>query len=193
MPTGYTADIGEGKITTLREFALRCARGMGACVMMRDEPWDAQIPERFEPQLDYQQKELAKATALLNDTDTLSPEECELRAQSDFAVAMASHGKYVAEKVVENGRYRDMLTAVEAWQTEAEGIKDFMSEQLRISISDYQPETPKAMTGEEWRRETRNKALWSVAYHEKQIAEEIHRTEMRNIWLAALRRSLPAD
>lgn len=192
MPTGYTEAVGDGTITSLRDFALQCARGMGACVMMRDEPFDAPIPERFEPYLEYNQRELDKASALLRDTDTLTEDECEARAQADFEQAMAGHEKYVSEKNTENERYRAMLDAVSAWETEAEGIKDFMSEQLRISISDYQPEAPKEMTAEEWRAETRRKALWRVSYHEKQIAEEIHRTEMRNLWLAALRRSLPS-
>jgi hypothetical protein len=185
-------DVGDGKITTLREFALRCARGMGACIMMRDEPWDAPIPERFEPSLDYHKRELAKATELLKDADDLSDDECASRAKSDFEAAMASHATYQAKKEEENGRYRAMLDAVEAWETEAEGIKEFMSEQLRISIDKHVSEAPKEMTGEEWRKETARKALWSIAYHEKEIAEEIHRTEMRNLWLAALRRSLPS-
>lgn len=193
MPTGYTAAVGEGKVTTLREFALQCARGMGACIMMRDEPWDAPIPERFEPSLEYHRDGLAKANLMLRDANTLTDAECEDRAQADFEAAMDRHEKYVSELAAQNDRYKAMLAAVEAWETEAEGIKDFMSEQLRISISDYETEAPKEKTAEEWREETRRKALWDIAYHEKQMVEEIHRTELRNIWLAALRRSLPAE
>jgi hypothetical protein len=192
MPTGYTADVGEGKITTLREFALRCARGMGACVMMRDDPWDAPIPERFEPRFDYHTERLAEAKALLADTETLSDEECDARAQSEFEEQMASHEKWVSERKIENERYKAMLSAVEAWSTEAEGIKEFMAEQLRISIHDWEPDQPQELTADQWRREMRAKALHDIAYHEKQIAEEFHRTEMRNLWLAALRRSLPS-
>ena len=45
MPTGYTADIQDGKITTLREYALSCARAFGALIMMRDDPHDAPIAD----------------------------------------------------------------------------------------------------------------------------------------------------
>lgn len=40
MPTGYTAIIEERADLSFRDFALRCARGMCACVMQRDDPMD---------------------------------------------------------------------------------------------------------------------------------------------------------
>lgn len=53
MPTGYTANVPDG--ITFEQFVWQCARGMGALVMMRDEPTGAPIPERFEPS-DYNAK-----------------------------------------------------------------------------------------------------------------------------------------
>ncbi len=47
MPTGYTDAVKDG--ITFDQFVLGCARGMGALVMMRDEPSGTPIPERFEP------------------------------------------------------------------------------------------------------------------------------------------------
>jgi hypothetical protein len=193
MPTGYTADVGEGKITTLRQFALRCARGMGACVTMRDDPFDAAIPDKFKPDLSYHQRERDAAKALLEQVEALSAAECEARAEASYAEQLAYHEKYEAEKNIVNDRYRNMLAAVRDWETEAEGIKDFMIQQLEISISDYSSMPPKRLTGDEWLKSERSDALHSIAYHERSIAEEIHRVEMRNLWLAALRRSLPAE
>lgn len=84
MPTGYTADVASGKITSLRDFALICARGMGALVMMRDEPFDAPIPERFEPSvfykkhLDEAKQELAALRAMTaEDADNAAAAEAE--------------------------------------------------------------------------------------------------------------------
>jgi hypothetical protein len=193
MPTGYTADVGEGKITTLRQFALRCARGMGACITMRDDPFDAQIPDKFKPDLSYHQERRDKAKAKLAELDHLSSAECEARAEAHHAESMASHEKYEAEKNLVNDRYRNMLAAVREWETEAEGIKDFMIQQLEISIFDYPSMPPQKLTGEEWLKAEKSIALHDIAYHERAIAEEIHRVEMRNILLAALRRSLPAE
>lgn len=48
MPTGYTADVQSGKVTDFAEYAMNCARAFGALVLMRDDPSDADIPERFE-------------------------------------------------------------------------------------------------------------------------------------------------
>ena len=59
MPTGYTADVADGKITEFTEYALQCARAFGACIMLRDDPVSSEIPE-FEPS-DYSAKELAEA------------------------------------------------------------------------------------------------------------------------------------
>ncbi|WP_416065387.1 hypothetical protein ACK9YZ_01165 [Rhizobium sp. ZK1] len=190
MPTGFTADVVSGEITTLRQFALRCARGMGATIMMRDEPWDAPIPERFEPSTSYHEENLAKAKETLAEIERLSSEDCNARAEQDYADRLASHQKYEDERGAENDRLKSMLEKVSAWHTEAEGIKEFMSDQLRISMSDYVSPPPQKMTGEEWLTATRREALRSISYHEKNIADEIHRTEMRNQWLADLRRSL---
>jgi hypothetical protein len=49
MPTGYTAAVADGTITEFPDFAMQCARAFGTLVLMRDEPQDAAIPEKFEP------------------------------------------------------------------------------------------------------------------------------------------------
>ena len=38
MPTGYTAFIEDGDITTGREFLLLCSRNFGVAIDVRDEP-----------------------------------------------------------------------------------------------------------------------------------------------------------
>jgi len=194
MPTGYTAAVGDGKITTLREFALTCARGMGACIMMRDEPWDAPIPERFEPQTKYHDDRLAEAKAVLETLPKLSEVECENRAVEEYKTAIASDAKYRADRELRNSRYRSMLDLLSSWNTDAEGIKEFMVEQLSISIErDYSSKSPSRLTGTEWREDRLKQAHHDVAYHERARGEEIWRTEERNRWLSDLRASLPTE
>lgn len=190
MPTGYTEAVGSGKITTLKQFALQCARGMGACITMRDEPWDATIPERFEPHTSHYDGQLAAARALLVELDGLSPEECAARAASDYQERLKSYEEYKRKRNEENGRYERMLAEVRGWQTEAEGIRDFMIDQLQISIVPMSSLPPHEMPADEWLRDARLAAMRNITYHEKAIADEVHRTAGRNIWLAALRRSL---
>jgi hypothetical protein len=45
MPTGYTSDIVEGKVTTFKEFARVCMRAFGATIHMRDE----RLSEPYRP------------------------------------------------------------------------------------------------------------------------------------------------
>lgn len=190
MPTGYTHAVGSGEITTLKQFALQCARGMGACIMMRDEPWGTPIPERFEPQTAYHEEKLSAAEALLAELDTLSEAQCEERAKADYTARLERHEAYRQERDEENGRYERMLSEVRSWHTEAEGIREFMIDQLQISIIPPSSPPPQELSGEEWLREERLCAMRDIAYHEKGIADEVHRVAGRNIWLAALRRSL---
>lgn len=49
MPTGYTAFIEDGDITTGREFLLLCSRNFGVAIDVRDEPLSVPTPTKFEP------------------------------------------------------------------------------------------------------------------------------------------------
>jgi hypothetical protein len=163
---------------------------MGATIMMRDDPWDAPIPDKFEPQTEYSQKKLDAANALLAELDRLTPEECEARAEAKLQEQLASYEKYEAARRAENDRIEAMLDKVRRWKTEADGIREFAIEQLQISLTNYPSLPPSALSGEEWLTATRLQALRDISYHEKSIADEIHRTALRNRWLADLRRSL---
>lgn len=45
MPTGYTSIIDDNENVTFKEYALRCARGFGALMHLRDESLDKEITE----------------------------------------------------------------------------------------------------------------------------------------------------
>lgn len=198
MPTGYTAAVQDGKVTTLRQFAMTCARAFGACIMMRDDPSDAEIPERFEPETEYHDTHIATANAVLAEIPMLTAEECDARAIAEFSAAEAAATEYEASRAHGRARYQQMLAQVEGWGAPADlqGLKDFMAEQLRGSIEfDCSPSSlpgPVKMSGEEWRKIALKRAADDLAYHAKGRAEEIARANGRNAWLASLRASLPA-
>lgn len=198
MPTGYTAKVQDGQITTLREFAFECARGMGALVTMRDDPHDAPFPRRIEPSTEYHDKALATADVLLGELPTLSAEECDARAKAEFDEAMTSHTRHEANRALSRQRYKEMIFRVENWQPPEvlASLKRFMLEQLNRSIDfdcseSYRPEPPKRLTGERWREQALEKASLDMAYHTVEREKEIQRTNGRNEWLAALWASLP--
>lgn len=195
MPTGYTAGVADGSIADLKTFALQLARGMGALIMMRDDPSDAKIPERFEPG-DYNAKELAKLRGERDRIRAMSDDEAQAAADAEYTADQEAQQKYFAEKDEQRARYEAMLAKVRAWQGAPEGIKEFGIEQLTSSIdfdcSDerrwYRP--PVERDGKKWRAAKLEKISKDVEYHAAEQGKEEARTEGRNAWLAQLRRSL---
>lgn len=197
MPTGYTAPVQSGKVATLNEFAMQCARAFGALITMRDDPLGAPIPDKIEPQTSYHDKALAEAHAALAEMRSLTPEQAEYRALKAYDEATASHMAYAREKDEQRGRYEAMLEKVEAWQApeEVSGLRSFMLKQLRESIDfdcGHQSPAPERLMGEKWRAEMVEKAERDIAYHTKARAEEVDRAADRTRWLTTLRTSLPA-
>jgi hypothetical protein len=198
MPTGYTHSVQDGTVTDLRTFALICARGMGGLIMMRDDPMDAPIPDRFEPSTNYHDKALAEAREALAEIVAMSPSECLNRQAAKISEAETYRREYVAKKAAYADRYQAMIAKVEAWETEAEGIKDFMLSQLRDSIrfdceGNYEPAVAEPMDAGDWRQARITELTESIGYHEQERSAEIARTESRNRWIAALKASLPTD
>ena len=197
MPTGYTAAIKDG--ITFEQFVWGCARGMGALVMMRDEPSNAPIPERFEPQTAYHDSALAEAEKQLAWLRQMPAAEAQREADRDFATQTAQQAEMIQKSVDLRNKYHAILAQVIAWTPPTPdhiGMKTFMTEQLTESIKwdcneDYYREHPAVrLTGAEWVAARISKFERDVAYHTEQRAAEVERTEQRNNWLSALRGSL---
>lgn len=194
MPTGYTAKVATGEITELKDFALTCARGMGALIMMRDEPASAPIPERFEPS-PYYKDEADKAEAELAKLMAMSEQEAQAAADAALADTIAQNEKWLADKATQRERYDAMIAKVRAWEGAPEGIKGFMLEQLTESRKwdcpekDYLPE-PVAQSGAEWRAYQIKTLGERLSRYRDEHGKEVKRTEDRNAWIAQLRKSL---
>lgn len=196
MPTGYTAAIADD--ITFNDFAMRCARAMGALVMLRDEPSDAPIPERFEP-TDYHTKKIAEANAKLLELHGMSEAEATAAAQAAFAEETAARNLAIHKSNELRQKYQTMLEHVQAWEPptpDHDGFKTFMVEQITGSIdfdcnnSYYMERKPILFSGKEWlERETAN-AKKDLDYHTQENTKEIERTEGRNRWIKELRDSL---
>jgi len=197
MPSGYTAPVQDGRITTLHDFAMTCVRALGVCVTMREDAWDAPIPEKFEPNTEHSDKALAEAERLLKELPLLTLEECSARAEADFREKLVAHNKRALDREQSRDRYEEMLRHVREWKPLAKirDLKSFMLDQLESSLrfdcAGYKYDTaPVLLTGERWREEEMAKASRDMAYHQQERAKEIARTEERNQWLADLRASL---
>lgn len=196
MPTGYTAAVKDGKITTLRDYALSCSRAFGALVMMRDADPDAPITDdAFKPS-DYNQRALKEAEARLDSLRAMTLAERDAAAEAAYAAAVAYRDARIAENADTRASYELMLTKVRAWRPPTQdhtGLAEFMEEQIERSISvdcGYVPPEPVRMSGAVWYAEEMARVYKDIAYNTKSHAEEVARCESRRKWYTDLVNSL---
>ncbi len=196
MPTGYTADVADGKVTDFPTFALRCVRQFGACVMQRDDPMDAppQLREVSQYTIDAVARDKARTVYLAS----LTAKDAEREALAKFDTDMARHRKYEGERTVTRNRYTAMLSEVRAWEapsSDHQPLRRFMIDQLTESIGfDCGPlwDAPTQLSGPEWLADETAKANKSLARSREYLAEEEERVRKSNAWITALYESLAA-
>lgn len=197
MPTGYTAAVADGTITSLRAFALQCARAFGATITMRDDPQDAEIPDKFETS-SYHIEALGEARARLRHLQALSPIDAQREMQQQHAVDMARWRERTWDDARQRVRYNAMIDAVCYWEPptpEHRGLRAFMLKQLDDSIDfdcgGKHLQMPRLQRWPEWLAEQIAKAHWEIGYHTNHHAGEQERAASRTQWVSDLRASLP--
>lgn len=196
MPTGYTAKIADG--ITFRQYALNCAKAFGALISMRDDPMDAEIPEKFEPS-DYYFKKLEETELELEKVQKFTDSEAENEARFEYDKELESHKKYLDDKFKLKEKYLDMLKQVNAYQPPTPDhveYKNFMKSQIEQSI-DFDCSTthckpPTLKSGRVWLSEKIARLVKDVNYYREEKQKEIERVTGRNEWVDALRNSLPS-
>lgn len=195
MPTGYTAIIDDNPKVSFSDFVLRCARGMGACITMREEPNDTPIPERFEPS-DYYRDRVERLRGTLARLSSMSDADAQAEADAEYERRSFERETAIARDRSTIARYARMAELVAAWMppTPDHGeLKRFMLSQLEtgrpydLSLS-WTP--PEKMDGPTWRAATIETTKKDLANSEIEWAKEVERVEGRNRWIAELRANL---
>ena len=196
MPTGYTLGIAEGEITTLQQFALKCARAFGPLMSMRDAPHDAEVPKILESSR-YELENLQKAKAHLASILAMSEAEIEQKIDAEIADERRCREAAIAKDLQARTNYERLISQVKAWQVpgELDGLRQFMLEQLE---QDYKydfavnltPEDAPRLSIEEWRKINLESAENNVKRAQREWDEEVALTARRNDWLAKLFESL---
>ena len=196
MPTGYTSDIKDG--ISFEKFVMSCARAFGACVEMRDEPMDKEIPEEFKPS-DYHKDKLVEAESELVKVQALSDEEAAKAAGERYAKELLDikTGMEAARSLKK--KYEDMLVQVQTWTPPTKDhveLKKFMAKQITESI-DFdcgtrylENKNPVCLTAKEWRAFQIERIHEDIVYHTKHDLEERERARKRTEWVRDLRKSL---
>ncbi len=195
MPTGYTASVADGTVTELKDFILPLARGMGALISMRDEPWDAPIPDKFKPS-DYHANRVNELVAERQRLIGLEPENISAEILRECNEYDERKAKAEREQEEKKQRYNTMIEKVEAWTGSPEGLKGFALEQLRQS-REFDCREPFRFWGTEpetnpdlWHEDKLEKNAKEIEYHAAENGKEIERTKSRNEWLKQLKESL---
>lgn len=195
MPTGYTAPVVDGEMTSPADFILNCARAFGALVSLRDSP-RAPIPDELQPST-YHAEQAEAAQARLDDllTTDAGEAEAEARRAHDAAMGRWRDGRAKTDRVL--GRLTEMRAAIVEWTPptpDHEGLKEFMLDQLDQTIrydGTFDTPAPEFVPGPERLAARIAAAEWDIEYHTAEQERENERVAERNAWLAALRASLP--
>lgn len=194
MPTGYTADVGNGKMTDFRTFALTCARNFGACITQRDDAMDV-LPKHREEST-YYAESLARDEQELVELLDMSEEQIAKAYEADYAHRLAEYLRYAEERRVTRTRYETMLAQVDAWEPpseEHERLKQFMQQQITESIrfdcTGYGSE-PERGDPQTWYQERLASVRRSISRGRVSLAEEKVRVAKANQWIDELYESL---
>ena len=136
MPTGYTAYIEDGDITTGKDFLMLCSRAFGVAIDVRDEPLSVPTPTHFEPD-PYYQKRYEDSVKELQVVKNMSFTEARdhMRAEHTSRVERAKRQLKMMEEI--NKKYENVSRQVEAWvppSDEHNGIKEFALKQIDMCV-----------------------------------------------------------
>lgn len=194
MPTGYTAAIADG--ITFQQYALACARAFGALITMRDQPSDAPIPDRFEPDV-YYQKSLEAVQKELDTALAFSAEQVVLEAEKSYLEQHSSWTQRRVDRADRRAKYESMLVSVRAYVAPTPDhveYKAFMERQIVDSIEwdcdDKCDEEPQRVAAAEWIAGRLADLRRAVANCEQRARDEVAHAHQRTEWVRALRKSL---
>ena len=175
---------------------MQCARAFGALITMRDDSFDAPIPDEFQPS-DYNLKRLEESREKLLELQKMSQEEVERQCVDDYSQAVLERKKYKTIQTLENNRLESMAARVRDWVPPSANhseMKSFMLDQIRISKHDidsidrYSP--IKKLTPKEWYDDQLKNVQKDIGYHAAAHEKEVERTKGRTLWIKQLRESL---
>ena len=194
MPTGYTADVKDGKITEFRDFALQCARAFGACIEMRDDPLSTPIPDEFKAD-NYHANRVVETMAELKRVESMSSVDVAAECEREYEEAAKRHRESVERTTETRNHYNAMLAKVVEWEPPSPAhveLKQFMIQQLTESrqFDCIESDPPKREAPADWRQRKMRRLTADLEYHATGDREEHERAASRTLWVRQLRESL---
>ena len=203
MPTGYTAGIEDGEITTGKDFLKLCTRAFGIAMDLRDEPLSIPTPTKFEPNIYYKDR-LEKEKAELEKCRKMSFEDAKTKMIKSHEDRVKTY-KSMAEKALRtNEKYAKVRAEVEAWNPPTEehyNLKKFALEQIDMCvekqewIDEYLQKSNKKLDDSDeavkkFIDEEIEYCYKSVKRAEENWEEELKRVVSKNAWMEKFLNSL---
>jgi hypothetical protein len=187
MATGYTAKLSDGE-QSFEDFVLGCA-----CAFFYDT---SKLPEKWKVKTSYADS-LKEHQAELAKVKKMGMAEAKREADKEFAKAKAEHEKDKRERAAAEDRLMAMRAKVADWEPPTAKhvrLKKLMLQQIDETINfdcvDYDGGPSKRMSGGDWLRSKIAELKRDIEYDSRHYAEEVKRTNERNEWCDALRKSL---
>ena len=136
MPTGYTAGIEDGRITTGKDFLRLCTRAFGVAIDLKDEPLSVPTPTKFEPDT-YYKKRLEEEKTNLEKYKRMSFEDAKAEMIRSYADRVDMYRRMAEGSIERNKKYAKVRAEVEAWVPPTEkhlNLKKFALEQIDMCI-----------------------------------------------------------
>lgn len=198
MPTGYTANIENGDITTGKDFLTLCCRAFGVCIDMRDEPMSQVIPDSFEPDKYYKER-YDRAVIKLEEVRGLTVAEVIDKIAAEKKGKEESIKKQIESNKILNEKYHKVQNEIESWippTPEHTDLKKFALDQIAMSNRDYSDyytreleSIHKNISPEDYLSEWIDMCEDEVRRAKKSYDDEINRANGRNEWLKKFRDS----
>ena len=200
MPSGLTYKIHNGEELTLRDFALRCVRQLGAGYFASQQG-EKELPKDKAPILkvdNYHERKILEAEEELEKWENLrnNLEEAQKLYDEQYAQNMQYNTAVNEERKEIEKRYNTVLEKVKAWDIPIEynSLKELMLKQLTESIkwdcSPYTPYKEEKVPIEEWIEIRVKLAKRDLDYHTKEFQEEKRRITEYNNYLKGLYNAL---
>lgn len=198
MPTGYTADLVDGKMNTVEEYAKLCMRAFGATLHMRDEPLDKQY-KPSEPST-YHLDAINDVKKDIERLQSAPIEEIKAgileRAEKSLKDAIERKIKKMELKV----KLESMLVEIEKLQLDDryKEFKNFMRSQITQTIewdcnvkyceNDIQSAeaTLKNINVEKYIQDELIRLNEMITYHRDKYEKEVKSCHEANVWVSDL-------
>lgn len=206
MATGYTHPILDGEITTLRQFALACARAYlyefresNIPIEKSAELMPGVIPG---PDTAHHEESLKESEAKLIMLETMSPSEVDDYYKNENKRTEVFYERIETESNEKRVLLQSMLDKVEAWnpptETHRVGIKKYMIEQLESSIEWERPHEkatpePETKSVTERHAEKIESLQDDISGTKRRIEKIITNHKKTQDWWSQLRESVPEE